>query len=53
MQQQVNDDRTRARDLLHISQEIIKLNLRLDNELSHINTTFHSSWFENNSLNEL
>ena len=53
MQQQVNDDRTRARHLLHISQEIIKLKLRLDEELSHINTSFNHSWFDKNSLNEL
>jgi hypothetical protein len=53
MQQQVNDDRTRTRHLLHISQEIIKLKLHLDDELSHINTSLNHSWFENNSLNEL
>jgi hypothetical protein len=53
MQQQVNDDRTRARHLLHISQEIIKLKLRLEEELSHINTSFNHSWFDKNSLNEL
>jgi hypothetical protein len=53
MQQQILDDRTRARHLLHISQEIIKLKLRLDDESTHINTSFHSSWFENNSLNDL
>jgi len=53
MQQQVNDDRIRARHLLHISQEIIKLKIHLDDELSHINTSFNHSWFENNSLNEL
>jgi hypothetical protein len=53
MQQQVNDNRTRTRHLLHISQEIIKLKLHLDDELSHINTSLNHSWFENNSLNEL
>ncbi|CAF1005308.1 unnamed protein product [Rotaria sordida] len=53
MRQQVNSDRKRARHLLHISQEIIKLKLRLDEELSHINTTFNPSWFDNNSLNQL
>jgi hypothetical protein len=53
MRQQVNDNRTCARHLLHISQEIIKLKLRLDEQLSHINTSFNHSWFENNSFNEL
>ncbi|CAF1248480.1 unnamed protein product [Rotaria sp. Silwood1] len=53
MQQQVNNDRICARHLLHISQEIIKLKLRLDEELAHINTSFNPSWFDNNSLNPL
>jgi len=53
MQRQVNEDQTRTRHLFHISQEIIKLKLHLDDELSHINTSLNHSWFENNSLNEL
>jgi hypothetical protein len=53
MQQQILDDRTRARHLLHISQEIIKLRLRLDDEFNHINTLFHPSWLENDSLNNI
>ncbi|CAF3327791.1 unnamed protein product, partial [Rotaria sp. Silwood2] len=39
--------------LLHISQEIIKLKLRLDEELSQINISLNPSWFDNNSLNQL
>ncbi|CAF1192107.1 unnamed protein product [Adineta steineri] len=53
MRQQVNDDRPCARHLLHISQEIIKLRLHIDEQLSHINTSFNPSWFENNSFDEL
>ena len=53
MQQQILDDRTRARHLLHLSQEIIKLRLRLDDEFGNINTSFHPSWFENDSLNNI
>ncbi|CAF4135173.1 unnamed protein product, partial [Rotaria sp. Silwood2] len=53
MRQQVNNDRICARHLLHISQEIIKLKLRLDEELSHINISLNPSWFDNNSLNQL
>jgi hypothetical protein len=53
MQQQVNNDRTRARHLLHVSYEILKLRINLDDELSRINTSFNDSWFENNSLNDL
>jgi hypothetical protein len=53
MQQQITDDRTRARHLLHISQEIIKLKLRLDDEISRINPFLNPSWFDNSSLSEL
>lgn len=54
MQEQVNDDRIRTRHLLHISQEIIKLKLHIDNEFSNINTSFNHSWFEkHSSLNNL
>ncbi len=53
MQQQILDDRTRARHLLHLSQEIIKLRLRLDDEFGNINTSFNPSWFENDSLNNI
>jgi hypothetical protein len=53
MQEHVQDDRIRARHLLHISQEIIKLKLRLDDEFSHLNLSLHSSSFDKKSLNEL
>jgi hypothetical protein len=55
MRQQVNDDRIRARQLLYISQEIIKLKLRLDEELSHINSidNHHHPWLDETSLIEL
>jgi hypothetical protein len=53
MREQVIDDRTRARRLLHISQEIIKLKLRIDEELSHISTSLNHSWFDINSINQL
>ena len=55
MRQQVNDDRMRARQLLHISQEIIKLKLRLDEELSRMNSIVnrHHSWSDDSSLTEI
>jgi hypothetical protein len=54
MRQQVNDDRTRARQLLHISQEIIKLKLRLEEELVRINTlSQHHPWLDDSSLIEI
>ena len=53
MQQQVTDDRIRARHLLHLSQAIIKLKLRLDDDFSHIHTSFLPSWFENHTLTDL
>ncbi len=55
MRQQVNDDRIRARQLLYISQEIIKLKVRLDEELSHFNSIHNHShpWLDESSLTEL
>jgi len=55
MRQQVNDDRMRARQLLYISQEIIKLKLRLDDELSHIDSIHNQNhpWLDDSSLTEL
>ncbi|CAF3834286.1 unnamed protein product [Rotaria magnacalcarata] len=53
MKEQVVDDRTRARHLLHISQKIIKLKLRIDEELSQISTSLNHSWFDINSINQL
>jgi hypothetical protein len=53
MRQQVNDDRTRTHHLLKISEEIIQLKLRLDEELSHIKLFFNHKNLEKNSLNEL
>jgi hypothetical protein len=55
MRQQVNDDRIRARQLLYISQEIIKLKVRLDEELSHFNSIDNHShpWLDESSLTEL
>ncbi|CAF1273357.1 unnamed protein product [Rotaria sp. Silwood1] len=55
MRQQVNDDRIRARQLLYISQEIIKLKIRLDEELSHIDSIYNRQhpWLDENSLIEL
>lgn len=55
MRQQVNDDRIRARQLLHISQEIIKLKLRLDEDLAHFTSTYTRShpWLDESSLAEL
>jgi len=37
MQNQVEEDRTRARNLLHLSQEIIRLKLKFENEFSSFN----------------
>lgn len=55
MRQQVNDDRIRARQLLHISQEIIKLKLRLDEDLVHFTSTYTHAhpWLDESSLSEL
>ena len=55
MRQQVNDDRIRARQLLYISQEIIKLKLRLDDELARINSISNHNhpWLNETSLTEL
>lgn len=55
MRQQVNDDRMRARQLLYISQEIIKLKIRLDEELTHIDSihNLNHPWLDDTSLIEL
>ncbi|CAM4802196.1 unnamed protein product [Rotaria magnacalcarata] len=55
MRQQVNDDRICARQLLYISQEITKLKLRLDEELSRIDSIHnrHHPWLDENSIIEL
>ncbi|UJR37883.1 hypothetical protein I4U23_030573 [Adineta vaga] len=55
MRQQVNDDRIQARQLLYISQEIIKLKLRLDEELSRINSACNHQhpWLNDSSLIEI
>jgi hypothetical protein len=55
MRQQVNDDRLRARQLLYISQEIIKLKLRLDEEISHLNSIHNQAhpWIDDSSITEL
>jgi len=55
MRQQVNDDRIRARQLLYISQEIIKLKLHLDEELSYIDSIHNHNdpWLDDSSLIEL
>ncbi len=55
MRQQVNDDRIRARQLLYISQEIIKLKLRLDEEISRIDSIHNHNhpWLDESSLIEL
>lgn len=55
MRQQVNDDRIRARQLLYVSQEVIKLKLRLDEELSRIDSVHNREhpWLDENSLIEL
>jgi hypothetical protein len=55
MRQQVNDDRIHARQLLYLSQEIIKLKLRLDEDLSRINSTHNPThpWLDDTSLIEL
>lgn len=55
MRQQVNDDRLHARQLLYISQEIIKLKIRVDEELSRMDS-IHSRqhpWLDENSLIEI
>ena len=53
MRRQVNDDRSCARHFLHLSQELMKLRVRFDEQLSPINTIFNPSWFENHSFDEL
>ena len=55
MRQQVNDDRLQARQLLYISQEIIKLKLRLDEELARINSIHNRThpWLNDSSLIEI
>jgi hypothetical protein len=55
MRQQANDDRMRARQLLYVSQEIIKLKLHLDEELSHIDSvhSYNHPWLDDSSLFEL
>ena len=53
MQEQITDDRTRARRLLHISQEVIKLKLRVDEEFSRCPTFFNESCLQPSSLSEL
>jgi hypothetical protein len=55
MRQQVNDDRVQARRLLYISQEIIRLKLRLDDELSRLNSIHNRThpWLNESSLIEV
>lgn len=54
MRQQVNDDRIRARQLLYVSQEIIKLKLRLEEELARLDSQSHQHpWLDESSLAEL
>ena len=54
MRQQVTDDRIRARQLLHISQEIIKLKLRLEEELQQFDSCdYQHPWIDDTSLIEL
>ncbi|CAF1547653.1 unnamed protein product [Adineta ricciae] len=55
MRQQVNDDRIQARQLLYVSQEIIKLKLRLDEELARIDSSHNQShpWLNEGSLTEI
>ncbi|CAF1643968.1 unnamed protein product, partial [Adineta ricciae] len=53
MRRQVNDARPCSRHFLYLSQELMKLRVRFDEQLSPINTTFNPSWFENHSFDEL
>ena len=53
MRRQVNDARPCSRHFLYLSQELLKLRVRFDEQLSPINTTFNPSWFENHSFDEL
>jgi hypothetical protein len=54
MRQQVNDDRIRARQLLYVSQEIIKLKLRLEEEIARLDSHSHQHpWLDESSLAEL
>lgn len=55
MRQQVNDDRIQARQLLYVSQEIIKLKLRLDEELARVDSSHNQShpWLNDGSLTEI
>lgn len=55
MRQQVTDDRIRARQLLYISQEIVKLKLRLDDELVSFNSIQNQThpWLDDTSISEI
>lgn len=55
MRQQVNHDRTRARELLYVSQEIIKLKVRIEEELARFDSQIHQQhpWLNESSLIEL
>lgn len=55
MRQQVNDDRTRARQLLYISQDIVRIKLRIEEDLSRFDAQFHQQlnpWINESSLIE-
>lgn len=55
MRQQVNDDRLHARQLLYLSQEIVKLKLRLDDELARLESAHARThpWLNDSSLAEI
>ena len=53
MRQQVNDDRIRARHLLHLSQEIVKLKLRIEDDIARTQSTSTHLWLDDISLIEL
>lgn len=53
MRQQVNDDRIRARHLLYLSQEIVKLKLRIDDDISRTQSNSTHLWLDDISLIEL
>lgn len=53
MRQQVNDDRIRARHLLYLSQEIVKLKLRIDDDNARTQSNSTHLWLDDISLIEL
>ena len=53
MRQQVNDDRIRARHLLYLSQEIVKLKLRIEDDIARTQSNSTHLWFDDISLIEL